>query len=69
MIQEQISYWHGKVTPQQVNRILRNYQFVADTYDLVVRKEHEKKAIVAIATNLTLWAVSRFGIDPVFGDY
>ncbi len=69
MIQEQISYWHGKVTPQQVKKILRNYQFVADTYDLVVRKEHEKKAIVAIATNLTLWAASKFGVDPVFGEY
>ncbi len=40
----QIPFWHGKVQARQVNKILRNMQFVADTYDFVVHEEDEKRA-------------------------
>jgi hypothetical protein len=46
--------------------MLKNFQFVADTYDFVIHTEHEKRAIVAIATNITLWAASKFGVGKVF---
>jgi len=36
--------WHGTVSRPQVRKILRNMKFVADTYDLVVRKEDENRA-------------------------
>jgi hypothetical protein len=42
-------------------------KFVADTYDLVVRKGDEKRALVAITTILSLWAASRFGVGDVYG--
>ncbi len=67
MIQSQIIFWHGTVKPAQVTKILNNLKFVADTYDLVVRKEDEKKAIAAITANLALWAASKFGVDNVYG--
>jgi len=68
MIRTQIIFWHGGVRKEQVERILRNIKFVADTYDLVVRTEDEKRAIAAITANLSLWAASKFGIDKVYGD-
>jgi hypothetical protein len=67
MLREQIAFWHGGVKPREVDRILRNIQFVADTYDLVVRKGDEKRAIVAISSILTLWASSKRGVGPVYG--
>jgi hypothetical protein len=67
MIREQIVFWHGSVARNKAGKILRNMQFVADTYDLAIRVEDEKRAIAAIATNLTLWAASAYGIDKVYG--
>jgi hypothetical protein len=68
MIRGQIAFWHGSVSKEKVGKILRNMQFVADTYDLVVRAEDEKRAIAAITANLALWAASSFGIDAVYGN-
>ena len=68
MISKQIVFWHGDVRKDQVDRMLKNIKFVADTYDLVVRTEDEKRAIAAITANLSLWAASRFGVDSVYGD-
>jgi len=68
MIRAQISYWHGGVNPQQVSKMMQNFQFVADTYALVVRQADEKRAIVAIAAILTMWAASKFGVGEVYGN-
>jgi hypothetical protein len=48
--------------------MLRNLKNVAETYDLVVREDDEKRAIVAISTNLSLWAASTFGVGQVYGN-
>lgn len=68
MLVGQIAYWHGGVKETGVGKILKNMQFVADTYGLVIHEEDEKRAIAAIATNLTLWACSRYGVDSVYGN-
>jgi len=66
MIKSQIAFWHGTVEKRHIDKMLKNFQFVADTYDFVIHKEHEKRAIVAIAANITLWAASKFGVGKVF---
>lgn len=68
MIRNQIAYWHGGVKPAHVDKILRNLRFVAQTYDLVVRREDEKRAIAAITANLSLWAASKYGVGEVYGN-
>jgi hypothetical protein len=68
MLRSQIAYWHGSVRREQVGKLLRNYCFIADTYDLVVREDDEKRALVALTANITLWAASKFGVDEVFGN-
>jgi hypothetical protein len=68
MIRSQVAFWHGAVRREQVGRVLKNMLFVADTYDFVVRKDGEKRAITALTANLTLWAASKYGIDEVYGN-
>jgi hypothetical protein len=68
MLRQQIAYWHGAVSQEKLAKVLRNMKFVADTYDLVVREEDEKRAVVALAANLTLWAASSFGVDAIYGN-
>jgi hypothetical protein len=68
MLRTQIAYWHGSVRREQVAKLLRNYLFIADTYDLVVREDDEKRALVALAANISLWAASKFGVDEVYGN-
>lgn len=67
MIKSQVAYWHGAVKREEVGKILRNMKFIADTYDLVVRKADEKHAIAALTANLALWAASKYGVDDVYG--
>jgi hypothetical protein len=68
MIASQVTFWHGGVTPEPIGRIMRNLKFVADTYDLVVRVEDEKRAIAALTASLSLWAAGKYGVNPVYGD-
>jgi hypothetical protein len=68
MISDQIAYWHGSVKRTHIQRMLRNFRFVADTYDLVVREDDEKRAIAALTANLALWAASKYGVDEVYGN-
>ena len=68
MIRTQVPYWHGKIQGRQVDKILRNMQFVADTYDFVIHEEDEKRALVSITTILAFWAASKYGVGEVYGN-
>ena len=68
MLRDQVAYWHGSVRLEQVARVLRNLKFVAETYDLVIREEDEKRTIAALSTNLALWAASKYGVDEIYGN-
>jgi hypothetical protein len=68
MISSQIAYWHGTVKESRIRKLLRNLRFVADTYDLVVREDDEKRAIAAITALVTLWAASKHGVGEVYGN-
>jgi hypothetical protein len=65
MLVETVSFWHGTITIAQLNRVLANMQYVAETYGLVVREEEEKLTIASFAALLMTWATSH---DPVDGD-
>jgi hypothetical protein len=66
MIKTQVAFWHGTVQMRHIDKLLRNLQFIADTYDFIVPYDQEKRAIVGITANLTLWAASRFGVGKVY---
>ncbi|MBM4169667.1 MAG: hypothetical protein FJ215_11025 [Ignavibacteria bacterium] len=66
MILDQVEYWHGNIDRRAAEKILDNMHVVADTYGLVIHEEDVKRAIAGIASILTLWASSEFGVDPVY---
>lgn len=66
MIVNQIAYWHGKIEPKAIRKVLRSMRFVADTYGLVVHRDDEKRAIAGMTALLALWAGSRYGVGPVY---
>ncbi len=68
MLKSEIAHWHGSVSPEQIGRILGNLKFIAETYDLVIREESEKHAIVAISANLALWTASKYGVNEIYGN-
>ena len=68
MISRQVAFWHGGVRKERLDRVLRNLRFVADTYDLVIRADDEKRAIAALSSNLSLWAAGKYGVDTVYGE-
>jgi hypothetical protein len=63
MIKSEIDFWHGSVQKRKLERVIKNILFVADTYDFVINKAHEKRAIAAITASLSLWAASTFGVE------
>lgn len=68
MLVETVCYMHGSVTQAQLNRILRNMQFVSETYGLVIRQDEEKRTIAAIAALLMTWATTHDPIDVIYGE-
>ncbi|MCI0707687.1 MAG: hypothetical protein L0Y80_09425 [Ignavibacteriae bacterium] len=68
MIIDQVSYWHGTVTPRQARSLLKQFRLVADTYGLVIHEEDEKRAIAGITSLTTLWAAGKYGSMPVYGE-
>jgi len=67
MIVDQVAYWHGKAPRRALVKVLENMRFVADTHGLVVRHDDEKRTIAGLTALLTLWAVRRGGVGPVYG--
>lgn len=66
MILEQVAYWHGSINRKKANKILDNMHFVADTYGLVIHEEDEKRTIAGIASILSLWAASEYGVRKIY---
>ena len=62
-----VSYWHGDVPRASVERIMRNFRFVAETYMLTVPASATRRATIDMAMLLALWAAASRGIDSLYG--
>ncbi len=60
-------YWHGDIERDDVNRLLRNFRFVADTYGLVIPVHATRGAIADIAMLLGMWAAASRGVGEIYG--
>jgi hypothetical protein len=63
---ERVTYWHGAVDRVDVQRVLRNLRFVADTYGMVIPAAGTRRAFADIIAILTLWAAGRRSVDPLY---
>lgn len=67
LLVERVRHWHGYVEREAVQRILRNYRFVAETYGLVIPAASARRALADLAVLLTLWSAASRGVNPIYG--
>jgi hypothetical protein len=63
---KQIANWHGSPTYRELQKILNDMQFVAETYNLVIYDEDQKKALIDLASLLMMYACGKYGMDPIY---
>ena len=66
LIVTEVANWHGTPTFKELDRILKNLQFVAEVYDLVIYFEDQKKALVDLASILMMYACGKYGMEPIY---
>jgi hypothetical protein len=67
LLVSRITYWHGDIEREAVLRILRNFRFVAETYDLVIPASATRRAVADLAILVTMWVVASRGLDEMYG--
>jgi hypothetical protein len=66
LVVERVTYWHGGVEREEVQRVLRNLRFVADTYGMVIPAAGRRRAFADIIALTTLWAAGRRAVAPLY---
>ncbi|MEI7811542.1 MAG: cysteine peptidase family C39 domain-containing protein [Ignavibacteria bacterium] len=66
MLIKRVSFWHGAPGVKELNRILKNMQFVAEVYDLVIYKEDENRALVDMTSLLMMYTCGKYGMQPIY---
>ncbi len=61
-------YWHGDIAREEIERVLLNLRFVAETYGLVVPQSATRRAVADLAILVTLWACATRGMDSMYGE-
>jgi hypothetical protein len=67
LLVSRIIYWHGDIERDAILRILRNFRFVSETYDLVIPVSATRRAVADLAILVTMWAVALRGLDEMYG--
>lgn len=65
MLLDTVRYWDELATEAQLKRVLRNMQFVAETYGLVIRPDQQRRAIASFAALLMTWATTHMPLEKV----
>jgi hypothetical protein len=67
LLVSRILYWHGDIEREAILRILRNFRFVSETYDLVIPASATRRAVADLAILVTMWVVASRGLDEMYG--
>ena len=67
LLTERVTYWHGDLPRSAVDRLLKNFRFVAETYALTLPASATRRAIVDMAMLLGLWAAALRGVGSMYG--
>ncbi len=68
LIVSRTEYWHGDVEAGALARLMDNFQFVAETYGLVIPAVATKRALVDLAVLATMWLAAARGTAEMYGD-
>ena len=66
LLVRQVANWHGSPSYRELQKILDDMEFVADTYNLVIYEEDQKKALIDLAALLTMYSCGKYGMDPIY---
>ncbi|HKI77709.1 MAG TPA: hypothetical protein VKA26_04135 [Ignavibacteriaceae bacterium] len=66
LLVEQIAYWHGDPSYGELDKLLKDMQFMAEVYNLVIHTEDQKKALVDLSSLLMMYACGKYGMDPLY---
>jgi hypothetical protein len=67
LLVSRIMYWHGDIEREAILRVLRNFRFVSETYDLVIPASSTRRAVADLAILVTMWVVALRGLDEMYG--
>jgi len=63
---KQVAYWHGDPSIRELRKILLNFQFIAEVYDLVIHSDEQKKALIDLASILMMYACGKYGMNKIY---
>lgn len=63
---KRVVHWHGTPTTSELKKILKNFQFIADVYDLVIHADEQKKALIDLSSILMMYACGKYGMDEIY---
>lgn len=66
MIIQEIVYWHGVPTYNELRKIIVKMKFIADVYNLIIYIEEHKKALVDITCLLMMYACGKYGMEKIY---
>lgn len=66
LLTKQVAYWHGEPSLRELKKILINFQFMAEVYDLVIHADEQKKALIDLASILMMYACGKYGMDEIY---
>jgi hypothetical protein len=61
-----VADWHGSPPYKELHKVLKNMQFVAEVYNLVIHTVDQKKVLVELASLLMMYACGKYGMDPIY---
>ncbi len=63
---KQVAYWHGTPSHPELNKILDNMIFVAETYDLIIYARDQKKALIDLSALLMMYTCGKYGMSRIY---
>ena len=66
LLVEEIADWHGKPAYKELKKTLKNMQFVAGVYDLVIKAEDQRKVLVDLSGLLMFHFCGKYGSKPIY---
>ncbi len=63
---ESVSYWHGFPSKNELKDLLRRFEFVANTYNLVINEKHLVEAISSFSSILMMYSCGKYGMGKIY---
>lgn len=67
MIIEEVVYWHGIPSSNELRKVVDKMKFIADVYNLIIYIDEHKKALVDITSLLMMYACGKYGMEKIYG--